>query len=58
METYISEAERGDGISFYRLRRIIGYLVSDVSRWNTGKKAELSDRVKHDSMNSMEVIKL
>lgn len=38
----------GEGIPFQRLRRITGYLVGDVSRWNDGKKAELEDRVKHD----------
>ena len=38
----------GEGVPFQRLRRITGYLVGDVSRWNNGKKAELKDRVKHD----------
>lgn len=37
----------GEGIRFERIRRITGYLVGDVSRWNNGKKAELDDRVKH-----------
>ena len=37
----------GEGVGFQRLRRITGYLVGDVSRWNNGKKAELNDRVKH-----------
>lgn len=37
----------GEGIGFQRLRRITGYLVGDVSRWNNGKFAELKDRVKH-----------
>lgn len=32
---------------FQRLRRITGYLVGTVERWNNGKKAELRDRVKH-----------
>ena len=36
---------------FERLRRITGYLVGDLSRWNDGKKAEESARVKH-SVNS------
>ena len=49
------EIERGKGVPFHRLRRITGYLVSDISRWNTGKKAELEDRVKHISA---EVVKL
>ena len=39
----------GEGIPFQRLRRITGYLVGTVDRWNDGKKAELKDRVKHES---------
>ena len=31
-----------------RIRRITGYLVGTVDRWNNGKSAELRDRVKHD----------
>ena len=29
------------------IARITGYLVSTTSKWNSGKKAELKDRVKH-----------
>ena len=32
---------------FTRLRRITGYLVGDMNRWNNGKRAEEADRVKH-----------
>ena len=32
---------------FDRLRRITGYLVGDLGRWNNGKRAEERDRVKH-----------
>ena len=32
---------------FQRLRRITGYLVGDLDRWNNGKRAEERDRVKH-----------
>ena len=32
-----------------RLRRITGYLVGTLERWNNGKKAEEHDRVKHDT---------
>ena len=32
---------------FHRLRRITGYLVGSLGRWNNGKKAEEKDRVKH-----------
>lgn len=33
-----------------RLRRITGYLVSTVERWNEAKRAELKDRVSHVSV--------
>ena len=32
---------------FDRIRRITGYLVGTVDRWNDAKTAELKDRVKH-----------
>ena len=34
--------------SFERIRRITGYLVGTVDRWNDAKNAELKDRVMHD----------
>lgn len=34
-------------IPFERIRRITGYLVGAVDRWNNAKRAELNDRVKH-----------
>lgn len=37
----------GEGVGFERIRRITGYLVGTVDRFNNGKKAEESDRVKH-----------
>ncbi len=37
----------GEGVGFDRIRRITGYLVGTVDRFNNGKKAEESDRVKH-----------
>lgn len=36
-----------DGIKFERIRRITGYLVGTVDRFNDGKLAEVKDRVKH-----------
>ncbi|MDO5561949.1 MAG: anaerobic ribonucleoside triphosphate reductase [bacterium] len=39
--------EGSDGVGFERLRRITGYLVGTLDRWNDGKKAEEKDRVKH-----------
>lgn len=32
---------------FQRIRRITGYLVGGMERWNDGKFAEEHDRVKH-----------
>ena len=37
----------GEGVEFERIRRITGYLVGTVERFNNGKKAEEHDRVKH-----------
>ena len=34
-------------VPFERIRRITGYLVGTVDRFNDGKRAEESDRVKH-----------
>ena len=36
-----------DGQRFERIRRITGYLVGTIDRWNDAKQAELDDRVKH-----------
>lgn len=33
---------------FERVRRITGYLVGTLNRWNNAKQAEEKDRVKHD----------
>lgn len=37
----------GEGVRFERIRRITGYLVGTLDRFNDGKKAEVRDRVKH-----------
>ena len=37
----------GEGVGFERIRRITGYLVGTVDRFNNGKKAEERERVKH-----------
>ncbi len=36
-----------DGISFERIRRITGYLVGTLDRFNNAKRAEVADRIKH-----------
>ena len=40
-------AKLGQGVPFQRIRRITGYLVGTIDRWNDAKKAEERDRVKH-----------
>ena len=41
------EASIGAGVMFQRIRRITGYLVGDLNRFNNAKKAEVKDRAKH-----------
>ena len=36
-----------DSVPFERIRRITGYLVGTLDRFNNGKRAEVEDRVKH-----------
>lgn len=44
-----------NGPSFQRIRRITGYLVGTLDRFNDAKRAEVRDRVKHStSINSIE----
>ena len=37
----------GDGVKFQRIRRITGYLVGGLHRFNNAKRAEERDRVRH-----------
>ena len=37
----------GEGVGFDRIRRITGYLVGTLDRFNNAKRAEEHDRVKH-----------
>lgn len=50
-EYFDAHAEYFDEGKFERLRRITGYLVGTLDRWNDAKKAEEKARVKH-SVNS------
>lgn len=43
----MKEEKRGKGIKFERIRRITGYLVGTLDRWNDAKQAEERDRVVH-----------
>lgn len=42
------EKKMGNGVKFQRIRRITGYLVGTLDKWNDAKKAEEKDRVKHN----------
>lgn len=37
----------GKGVKFERIRRVTGYLVGTLDRFNDAKKSEVHDRVKH-----------
>lgn len=49
MEKKRSTTEKGIGENqgFERIRRITGYLVGGMDRWNNAKRQEEQDRVKH-----------
>ena len=65
-EYYDEHAEWFDEGKFERLRRITGYLVGTLDRWNDAKKAEEKARVKHslggvytpEEKTAIEVLKL
>ena len=42
----------GQGVGFERIRRITGYLVGTMDKWNDAKRAEERDRVKHGLSNN------
>ena len=47
-KNFKKEAETvGEGVGFERIRRITGYLVGTLDRFNNAKRAEEHDRVKH-----------
>lgn len=49
MKTFIQDGVEmvGAGVKFDRIRRVTGYLVGTVDRFNDAKRAEEHDRVKH-----------
>lgn len=54
-EKVMQEQLIGEGVGFERIRRITGYLVGTLDRFNNAKRAEEHDRVKHSvSCCSME----
>ncbi|MBQ2887876.1 MAG: hypothetical protein IJE29_03000 [Firmicutes bacterium] len=46
-KTQAAEVLVGEGVGFERIRRITGYLVGTLDRFNDAKRAEEQDRVKH-----------
>ena len=46
-EGYANMETHKHSIPFNRIRRITGYLSKTLDRWNSAKKAEEKDRVKH-----------
>lgn len=42
-----SERIIGEGVEFERIRRITGYLVGTLDRFNDAKRDEVESRVKH-----------
>lgn len=44
----------GEGITFERVRRITGYLVGTLDRFNSAKRSEVQDRVKHSDIKQIE----
>lgn len=51
-ELYVEEPLKtrkkvGEGVGFERIRRITGYLVGTLDRFNNAKRAEEKERVRH-----------
>ena len=44
---YVNLSYELEPVPFERIRRITGYLVGTMDRWNDAKRAEERDRVKH-----------
>ena len=46
----------GENVCFERIRRITGYLVGTLDRFNNAKRSEEHDRVKHSITGEKEII--
>lgn len=44
----LTKEQLGEGVRFERIRRITGYLVGTLERFNDGKAAEVNDRTTSD----------
>ena len=51
MSAMQKQSTNGKDVNFERIRRITGYLVGTMDKWNDAKKAEEHDRVKHGLSN-------
>ena len=51
MKTENMHVKMGQGVGFERIRRITGYLVGTMDKWNDAKRAEERDRVKPGMLN-------
>ena len=47
-----------DSVPFERIRRITGYLVGTLDRFNDAKRAEVEDRVKHNIGETVDIDEL
>lgn len=56
MNKQIAAETVGEGVGFERIRRITGYLVGTLDRFNDAKRAEVNDRVKHGLNKEVEKI--
>jgi hypothetical protein len=45
----VTDGKVGEGVGFERIRRITGYLVGTLDRFNDAKRSEVYDRVKHET---------
>ena len=53
---YIGRSAKVKPIPFDRIRRITGYLVGTLDRFNDAKRSEEHDRVKHSLNSGMETL--
>ena len=44
---HVHDGMVGQGVKFERIRRVTGYLVGTLDRFNNAKRDEVEDRVKH-----------
>ena len=50
---YVDLTYHFNNVPFERIRRITGYLVGTIDRFNNSKKAEVRDRVKHMTIEDL-----